>query len=264
MLMMCWFYCIPFAKGLFFASAPLIVIFSLFVLKRGIRQSRPGLRQFAFLLMFVALVKLCTVDIYLSREYLCAFDRLESLCTGRGFKIFQASGLALLAILSMVLFNLYRGFIQNKKQRGYTPEEVRLPLWANLSVSLVFLLILWLAAPWAGYLTVGHVPKFFTQIPWQHLAVLTFFVLLMGFWKLEDCIWVYDPAEKTRKKYQLNVWTAKDTLWVSVVLFLITLAFSYASNDVLSAAMPQKGEHLQLQMDDLDFGELKGFSLPQQ
>ena len=92
MLMMCWFYCIPFAKGLFFASAPLILLFSLFVLKRGIRQSRLGLRQLAFVLMFIAIMKLFTVDIYLSRDtFLCAFDECHD--TGL-FKMLQAAGLA--------------------------------------------------------------------------------------------------------------------------------------------------------------------------
>ncbi len=261
MLMMCWFYCIPFAKGLFFASAPIFVLFSLFVLKRGIRRSRPGLRQFAFLLIFAAILKIFTVDIYMARGVLCKFF---SACNGRGYDILQAAGLAALVLCSLILFNIYRSFIHNRKQRGFTPEEVNLPLWANLSISLVMVLIFWLAAPWAGYLTVGHVPQFFMQVPWQLLAVLNIIVLLLGFWKLEDCTWVYDPGEKSRKKYQLNVWTAKDTLWVSVVLFLIALAFSYASNDVLSTSLPQQGSHLQFNMDNIDLGEFgKGFSLPQ-
>ena len=250
MLMMCWFYCIPFAKGFFFASAPLTLLFSLFVLKRGIRQSRAGLRQFAFLLMFIALLKMFTLDIYLLRDYLlCTFEK----CHDTGFfKTVQGAGLIALVLGGLFLFNLYRNFAQDRRQKATTPEQVHLSFWANFSIMLVMLLILWLAAPWAGYLTVGHVPNFFRKVPWQHLAILNVLVLLLGFWKLEDCIWIYNPRDKIKKSHQINVWTAKDTLWVSVVLFVIALAFSYASNDVLSEAMPEKGGHLQLDLDNID------------
>src|ERR1035437_2582088 len=111
MLMMCWFYCIPFAKGFFFASGLLLLLFSLFVLKRGIRQSRSGLRQFAFMLMFLAILKMCTVDIYLLREYLLfTFDKGHD--TGF-FKKVQGGGLIALVVCSLFLFNLYRSFAQD-------------------------------------------------------------------------------------------------------------------------------------------------------
>ena len=48
MLMMCWFYGVPFVKGLFFASSLLLLLFSVFALKRGVRQSRSTLRGVAF------------------------------------------------------------------------------------------------------------------------------------------------------------------------------------------------------------------------
>ena len=139
MLMMCWFYCIPLAKGIFFASSPLLILFSMFVLKRGVRQSRLGLRQFSFLLMFVAMLKMFTLDIYLSRYYiLCAF----SACNDTGlFKAIQGGGLLALVLGSLFLFNLYRSFAQNRPQKEVTPEQVNLSFWANLSISLVVLLI---------------------------------------------------------------------------------------------------------------------------
>lgn len=263
MLMMCWFYCIPFAKGLFFASSFLLIIFSLFVLKRGIRQSRPWLRQAAFLLIFISVLKLFTVDIYLLRDQmLCDSRFFSSSCNAQGFKILQASGLAVLALCSLVLFNLYRNFIRERKRREITPEQNHLRFWSNFGMFLVMLLVLWLAAPWVGFLTVGHVPQLFMNVPWQHLAVLNTVVLLIGFWKLEDCSWLYNPAEKTRKKYLSRVWTPKDTLGLSVILFLITLAFSYASNDVLSTSQTHGQTHLQI--DKIDFRSLgPGFHLPQ-
>ena len=251
MLMMCWFYCIPFAKAFFFASAPLLILLSMFILKRGIRQSRVGLRQLAFLLMFFAILKMFTIDIYLARYYiLCAFGT----CNDTGlFKSVQFAGLIALVFGSLFLFNLYRSFAKNRPQKEVTPDQVNLSFWANLSISLVIMLILWLAAPWAGYLTVGHVPQFFMQVPWQYLAIINIFVLLMGFWKLEDCIWIYSPKEKKAKNHQINVWTVKDTLWVSVILFAIALAFSYASNDVLSSAMPEKNSEAGFNLDKIDF-----------
>ncbi len=262
MLMMCWFYCIPFAKGFFFASGLLTFVLSLFVLKRGIRQSRAGLRQFAFLLMFISLLKICTVDIYLLREYLlCAFSK----CHDTGFfQMVQGGGLALLVLCSLLLFNVYRGFAQDHRQKEITPEQVHLSFWANLSICLVMLLIFWLAAPWAGYLTVGHVPELFMTVPWQNLAMLIVCVLLVGFWKLEDCLWGYQSAaDKTKKQYRINVWTAKDTLWVSVILFAIALAFSYASNDVLSVAMPQQtGSHFSIDFDKVNFDSMPQFEKP--
>jgi NADH:ubiquinone oxidoreductase subunit 5 (subunit L)/multisubunit Na+/H+ antiporter MnhA subunit len=266
MLMMCWFYCIPFAKGLFFAFAPLLVLFSLFALKRGIRQSRPGLRQWSFLLMFIALLKMTTWDLYLLREdILCGIALFSEACTAEGIKILQAAGLAALVLGSVLLFNLYGRFMHTRRQQEKTPDKVNIRFWANLAMCLVLLLILWLAAPWAGYLTVGHVPQIFMRVPWQHLAVLTIFVLLLGFWKLEDCRWVYNPREKDKaKKHHVAVWTPKDTLWVSVILFLFALAFSYASNDALSTSLPKKGEKsMHLQIDRSDLEELgRGFRRP--
>ncbi|MFH1158496.1 MAG: hypothetical protein V1721_06395 [Pseudomonadota bacterium] len=264
MLMMCWFYCVPFAKGLFFASSLLLLLFSVFALKRGVRQSRQTLREVAFFLMFTAFLKIFTVDAYMLKEsLLCGIGVSSSACTAKGFKIFQMASLVALALCSLGLLNIYRRFIGNREQIEFTPEQVNLEFWANISISLVVVLILWLAAPWAGYLTVGHVPKFFMDVPWQHLALLEIFFLLTGFWKLEDCRWIYDPAKKSKKSHLNRTWTPKDTLWLSVILFLITLAFSYASNDVLSVVTPSKGGHLLFRTEDIDFGRFgKGFRLP--
>lgn len=107
-----------------------------------------------------------------------------------------------------------------------------------------------------GLLTVGRVPQIIMDVPWQFLTVLNVIVILIGFWKLEDCGWTYKPAEKTRQWHQSHVWTAKDTLWVAVVLFLIALAFSYASEDVLSVGDTSVMSHPNITMDDLDIRKL--------
>lgn len=261
MLMMCWFYCIPFAKGLFFASGLLFILLALFILKRGVRQSRLGLRQMAFALIFIAIVKMFIVDIYLLRSVLtCGAGKLIESCSAQSFRAVQGAGLVALGICGFLLFNTYRGFVRERPQVRLMPEQVHLSFWANLSITLVMVLILWLAAPWVGYLTVGHVPALFMKVPWQHLAVMNVVVLLWGFWRLEDCTWTYDPAKKDQKSYKVNVWTVKDTLWVSVVLFLIALALSYASNDVLSSTVAPPGSHMNISLDSVDLnGLVPGF-----
>lgn len=259
MLTICWFYCIPFAKGLFFALSPLLFLFSLFMLKRGIRQSRPLLRQAAFLLMFLAALKLFTVDIYFLKDRLCGLFAPD--CNATGFKILQAGGLVALTLTGLLLAQIYRSFIRNRRQAVIASEQMRLKCWSNLSIFLVLGLIFWLAAPWAGFLTVGHVPKLFMEVPWQYLAIMNVVVLLISFWKLEDCSWTYNPADKSRKAHSHRVWTAKDTLWLSAILFLITLVFSYASHDVLSGTTPHNQANIR--MEDLDISRFGArFRLP--
>lgn len=253
MLTMCWFYCIPFAKGLFFAASLMLIVFALFVLKRGVRQSRPALRQTAFLLIFLSLLKMLTIDIYLLREVvLCDTAFFQAGCSPIGFRILQFSGLLVLALSSVLLLNVYRSFMRNRKQ-AETKPQAGMRVWANISISLVAGLIVWLVAPWAGYLTVGHVPQLFMQVPWQNLALLNITVLLISFWKLEDCNWIYNPTGHAQKKQPIRVWTPKDTLWLAAILFLITLLFSYVSHDVLSpSAQVEKGAS-HLRVEDLDF-----------
>jgi len=257
MLVMFWFYGVSFVKWLFFASSLLLLLFSVFALKRGVRQSRKMLRDVAFFLMLTAFLKIFIVDVYMLKKYLlCDINVSSSFCNATGFKIFQMSGLVLLVLCSLGLFNVYRYFINDKYQIELIPEQVNLKFWANISMVLVIILILWLMAPWAGYLTVGYVPKIFMDVPWQHLAFLETILLLIGFWKLEDCRWIYDPEKKGKKAYINNAWTPKDTLWLSFTLFLITLAFSYASNDALSDVTPSRSGHFQFQIKDIN---LKGF-----
>jgi len=251
MLMMCWFYCIPFAKGMFFGSSGLMILFSLFMLKRGIRQSRLPLRQGAFLLMFIALLKFFIADVYLLKDYILCGSLFRSACTTAGFNTLMISSVIGLLLSSLILFNFYRGFILEKKQPHITPAQVRLELWSNLSLTLVVSLIVWLAAPWVGYLTVGHVPALFMQVPWQHLAVLNLIVLLIGFWKLEDCSWIFRPAEKLQKEHITRVWTPRDTLWLSVILFLIAAAFSYISSDVLSMSLGNEKDQIHIDVEDI-------------
>ena len=210
MLTMCWFYCVPFFKGLFFAFSPLLLVFSLFVFKRALRKNRPSLRQLAFFLAFLALAKAATLDLYLLRHHVPASPA-----------VVQVAGLAILAVTGLGLRRLYAASLQPELPRPSRPGS--LAFWAYLSAFLVFTLIVWVIAPWAGFLTVGRVPRFFVEAPRQYLAVGATISLLIGFWRAEDFTFT---GAKT--------WTPRDTLWLSAVLFLVAFAFSYASHDVLS------------------------------
>lgn len=245
MIMLCWFYCIPFAKLLYFAIGPLLLIFSLFVLKRGIKSARSGLRQTSFFLMFFAFFKMCIFDVPMLKQYfLC--DALgekvrEAACSTMGMKLADIGGLVLLPIISFLLFHYYRIYMNIKVAELKTPEQVNLRFWANLTFIMIMTMVFWQLAPWAGYLTIGRTPALFVNIPWQWLAMTNVALLLIGFWKAESCPWVRsgESGRKNREKYvHLNqTWTPRDTLWVSTFIFLVTLALSYVSHDVLARGM---------------------------
>jgi len=234
MFMMCWNYCIPFFKGLFFLLSPLLLILSMFVLKRGVNQRRPALRQFAFLMIFVSFLKSFTLDIYMLRDKILCNDLLFSFaCNGTGFKSLQILGLVLLAASSFVVFKIYLTFVKERKVVYHTAKKLKLRLLANIGLWMAVFLMLWLATPWVGYLTVGSVPKFFVQAPWGAYSIINAIVLGVCFWRYEDCV---EHARAYGKKATKKVWTPKDTLWIAVFLLLITTAFFYASDDVLSKA----------------------------
>ncbi|OYV45316.1 MAG: hypothetical protein B7X10_05940, partial [Burkholderiales bacterium 21-58-4] len=120
MLMLCWFYCIPLAKGAFFASGPFLFVLAMFALKRGVRQQRGTLRQIAFFMMFAALLKMTTVDIHFLRaDLLCRFNQ----CHDDGFfRNVQIAGLVALVVFSFLLFNMYRSFARDKRQKRISPQ----------------------------------------------------------------------------------------------------------------------------------------------
>lgn len=236
MLMLCWLYCIPFAKFMYFAISPVLLIFALFILKRGKMNGRQSLRQMAVFLMFAVAVKIGLADVYYGRDYLCDMTLLKNIvtCNGQGRKILQISGLAFLFLSSLVLFQFYLTIMPEKKVKPLTPEQVHLRLWANLALISVLLMVVWQLAPWVGFLTVGYVPKIFTAIPWQHLALTSLSLILIGFWKAESCIWSYEKSRKAKASHLHGAWSPKDTLWTTVLLYLITLALSYVSHDILT------------------------------
>jgi len=238
MMMLCWFYCVDFAKLLYFASAPVLFIASLFVLKRGVRGARQGLRTAAFIMMFVALIKICIFDVRMvSDNFLCGIGEQLSIkgCNKSWQKMLELGALLLLVLGSFGLFQMHRFFLRIKQPTTLTPDDVNLRFWANLCLVSTIGMVVWQCAPWAGYLTIGRIPALFIALPWQYLAIFNLVLLLFVFWKAESCNWNYDVRKRKEKMAHLNqTWTAKDTLWMTVFIYLITIALSYVAHDVLT------------------------------
>jgi hypothetical protein len=238
MLMLCWFYCLPLAKFVYFALGFLLVIFAVFMLRRGIRQNRLYLRQTALFLMFVALFKVSIFDIrMLERDILCAAD--QDFCSRGYFMAFEAFGLLLLAGGSVFLFRLYKKFLQEKRQPLIRPEDVRLGMWSKAAIISVVIMAIWQLAPWAGFLTVGYVPQIFVVVPWSVMSLACLAIILTGFWKAESCSWDFDATGHRKQAFRDRSWTPRDTLWMAFFVYLITLALSYAGHDVLAGNLPR-------------------------
>jgi len=251
MAMLCWFYCIDFAWFLYYASAPVLFIVSLFVLKRGIRNAREGLRSAALALIFAALIKICLFDVRtLGREILCTVNEAlsEVGCNTNGQKMLEFGGLLLLVLASFGLFLAHKKFMQIKAPSIKTPEEVNLRFWANTCLLATMGMVIWQCAPWVGSLTVGKTPEIFEKIPWQSVAIINLGLILFGFWKAESCTWNYDVRKRKERGAHLNqTWTPRDTLWMTVFIYLVTLALSYVAHDVLTPDLPESVQQKMMQ-----------------
>ncbi|MDD9900750.1 MAG: hypothetical protein OXT65_07205 [Alphaproteobacteria bacterium] len=243
MLALIWIYRVVLAYFLYFVTAPFFMIVSLFMLRRGIYTQRQGLRSTAFFIMFLCAIKAFTADIWFARKYLlCNFALGKKLmlpflsCTQFGAMALSLIGFALTIVSCFIILQFYRMHIRPRKIEPLMPEQVNLRFWANLTMWSVLLMISWLAAPWVASLTVGNVPAFLGLVSWQTFALVNFTLLLFCFWKSECCNWNYDFRKKDKMKYMANTWTAKDTMWLTVFFYVIALALSYVSHDILKEA----------------------------
>ncbi len=246
MVMLCWFYCVPFMKMLYYASAGVLVLFAAFVFRRGICRARNGLRLAACLMMFVAAVKVWVFDLRdLDRFLVC--DRnwrvLDMLCTPAGLTVMALAGLAGLCATAWGLLYLYHHAAHGPRPRLVAPEQLRMRRWANITMMAVIFLMCWTLAPWVGTLTVGEVPDLLVGAAWQYISLACLGLLLTGFWRAEACDWQgtrggavveRQRAMGIKPGSQASAgWTARDTLWMAAFLFLITIGLSYVSYDVL-------------------------------
>jgi len=237
MLALCWFYCIPFAKFLYFASAPILLVFALFMHKRGVSVARAGLRKWALALIFASLIKICVFDVRaLGDDLLCTVNEQlsEVGCNRRIFQALQVFALVFLVAASFVLFQVNRIFANVKAPTQLKPEDVQLGLWSKLTLLSVCVMVVWQCAPWVGYLTVGKVPDIFMRVPWQWFAIGNLLLLLYAFWRAESCNWTYEVKHKQRMAHLNQTWNQRDTLWMCVFIYLVALALSYVAHDVLT------------------------------
>ncbi|MBI1216599.1 MAG: hypothetical protein GC185_12375 [Alphaproteobacteria bacterium] len=260
MIMLCVLYCIPLLKLVYFASGPLLVLIGMFALKRGIRNRRMGLRKTAIALMFAGALKPLVFDIHLdmAHDLICGIASdappAHPWCSVHGFKMLKFGFLVLFAVLSIVFFQLYRVCVPDRKVKDVKPEDVNLRFWVNLSLAGVILMACWSLAPWVGFLTIGRVAHIFEVITWQQLSMANAALLLWGFWKLEGCVWEYKVAEKKdrRNANTTRTWTPKDTLWMTVFLFLLTMGMSYVSEDTLTPKDPQQQRSHGVSIDEFE------------
>ena len=236
MLMLCVFYCVPLARFLYFASSGILFVLALFALKRGIYTHRPRLRLAAFCMMFLSVFKALMVDARLEKQdLLCHVVTLPYLsCTPQGFMTADFLGILLFISANVALLQAYRVHMPEKNITLVPPDKVHLRFWANIGLWGVVAMLCWLAAPWVGFLTVGSVPRIFTVVPWGDFALVNLALLLIGFWKAENCSWTYEVKHKDKLGHLTDTWTAKDTLYLNVFLYLIALALSYVSQDILA------------------------------
>ena len=242
MLLLCAYYCIPAFKFLYFAAGPRILLCARFALKRGTRNQRRGLRLAAFIMMFFGSLKFFIIDVPMIkvdiREYACGLYKMPfldcGLDTSQSLKIIQFASLIAFAIVSVILMHYYKVCMPDSKPKDTTPQQVHLRFYANLAFNSILFLVAWQLAPWVGYLTVGCIPKIFESLKWQEIAIANLVLLVIGFWKLESCVWQYKVSEKERMKHMQSNWTPKDTLWTSVFMYILTMGLGYASHDIMT------------------------------
>lgn len=244
MLMIMWIYRVVFANFVFFASTGVIFVIGMFMLKRGVYSHRPTLRKWAHAMIFLAAFKAFMVDVRAAKEYvLCDLADLSLLpCTRGGLMAADFLGMLLFLGTAVLIVNSYRRNMSERKLANLTPDQVNLRFWANLSLWAIIAMICWLAAPWLGFLTVGHVPRLFTIVPWHFWALFNAALLLKGFWQSESCSWSYKVGQKDKMRHLNDNWTPRDTLWLNVFLYVIALALCYVSADILTpkySAPPQ-------------------------
>ena len=236
MFVLCWVYCVPFVKFLYYAVAPLLLFFAFYVMKRGICREMLWLRYGAMALAWAAVFKFFLIDIHsLSRGMAC--QMAESLCSATGAKIFQMAGGCLFALSAVVLLMLGARFGKKYRlpRRKIPANDKPLRFWANVSMMLVVVLCCWLSLPLLSYLAVGEAPQLFFKLRWQFFAMLNFLSLAIGFWRIEDYYQYYNDGageRYVRQKDADKIWVPSDTLWMVLPIYLLAVAAGVMSDDL--------------------------------
>lgn len=249
MMMLCYFYCVPLAWFCYYMIGPVVFVAGMFAVKRGLRNRRKGLRQNAFIMMFGAAIKMCLFDSHMLKDVI----RDKACAMSKSFPLFDCSllavtkqetmklgfiGMVLLVLISIVLFRYFTIYVPDRKVEETTPEQVKLRQWVKFTFWMVIFLAAWTGAPWICALVLGGTPAIFKTITVNQIAIGVLVLLFIDFWKMESCVWVVQAdklgKEKNKHRHLQESWTPKDTLWMTVFLFLLTMGLSYVSNDILN------------------------------
>ncbi|MGM0422010.1 MAG: hypothetical protein ACQEQL_02815 [Pseudomonadota bacterium] len=234
MFMVCWHYCMPFLNFLYFAIAPIMILWGAFVMKRGINLYKRPLRDRALILWALAIVKICVLDIRgISIELFC--DSVQGCSTEKLWAI-NIFSLLCLGGGAYIWWRLCKKFRPDRE--GYISRPTNqqpLVKWTRMSVLTVSLFVIWVSGPWVTSLTMGSIPKLFLIFSWPYMSVLALVSLLMAFWKLEDFQWLYSST-KSRIADKKKVWIPKDTLWTLVFIYGFTVMLAFASSRMIDEA----------------------------
>ena len=219
MLMLCWLYCVPFAHFMYYATAPLIIMLSLFIFKRGICRNNLFLRWLALFFIFISCIKIFLID-------------LQEFANGRLF--LKGVFFSLFVLASGVLYTFFNKYgVSYRAKPIKKKDDKELRIWANTSMTTTIILICWELLPWVGYLAVGYAPDIFFIVSWRLIAAFNFVMLVIGFWLSEEYYWFYYKSKEGRKSGVARVWVPSDTLWLMLPLYLLAVAFGIMSDDFL-------------------------------
>ncbi len=231
MFLVCHFYCSSFFHWLFLISSLLLLGISTYVLKRGVRQNRRGLRKLAFFLIYMAVLKIFLVDAkYIAEGMFC--NQADGMCNFGAVKLFKSLSMGLLIPVSYGVYNLYRKFINMSIPAKATLKDKKIRFHANIAMAITLILMCWLVAPWVGYLVAGYAPPFLFNRYWRLLSLAGFVLISTTFWRYEDC--TLNPRSKEDKAAHQKAWIPRDTLWLALALLIITHLFFIVSEDALS------------------------------
>ena len=257
MIILCYRYCIPLLWFLFYISGPFFIVFSMFAIKRGIQLRRQQLRQNGFFTMFGCVLKMFLIDVHMLSEGVkntfCLGGKFPGLdCSIKAISphetmVLSFYGIILLCISSVLLLHYYRVYLPDRKPKESTPEDVKLKFWVTITLWSTILMAVWGVAPWLGALLAAPLPRIFLAINWKMLGAFNLCLLIMDFWKLESIVWenkVTDSKSERKKRQHLQqTWTPKDTLWMTIFLYLLVVGLSYVGNDILSVKNDEPVEH---------------------
>lgn len=239
MFALCWFYCIPFANFAWYATAPLLMMVALFVMKRGILLQRKNLRILSFFMILLSGAKILVLDWDPFVDAVLCSRALElNDCAPLVRHIAYGMGWMLLAVFCWYMWEFWQKFVPHADPRvRQTPEQAQIVFWSRAAMGSVVFMALWQLIPWLVYLGVGEMPAVFRMLPWQPVAMVSFAIIVIAFWRFEDCYWYYNRkygGAETSHKAQGRIWLPRDTLWMTVSLYVVTLGLSYVAHDILN------------------------------